>query len=226
MRRIALIAATALTALACALLPSGALAHGHHRGHHHARRAHGHGRRFHAGLFGASAGDGSQQAGSGEDSGSSGPDGSGTRGTENVGPAPGMEQGNAGKVVSFTEGVLVIQLGEGEKATTISGKVTEDTEIHCLPAPAAGTSPTTPMAHTSDDGGSSDGESGQSDGERGTSHDDDQGAGDDQSGDRDEEGGERSQCGTADLTPGTIVHRAELLLTESGAVFEEIELVH
>lgn len=224
MRRSSAIAATALTAFVCALLPSGALAHGHHRGHHHARRARHHA--LHAGLFGAAAGDGSQQTGSGDNGGSSGTSGSGTQRTENVGPPQGMEQGNAGKVVSFTEGVLTIELGEGEKATQVSGKVTEETEIHCIPAPSAGTSSTTPTAHTSDNGSWADGESGQSDGERSTTHEDDQGGGDDQSGDRDEEGGEQAQCSTTDLTPGTIVHRAELLLTESGAVFREIELVH
>jgi hypothetical protein len=226
MRRIALTATTALAALACALLPSGALAHGHHRGHHHARHARHHGRGLHAGLFGASNGS-IPQTGS-PSTGSSAP-------TENVGPTPGSPEANAGTIVSFTEGVLTIKLGEGEKATTISGKVNEDTEIHCIPAPAA--TPTAPTAHVSDEGGSSDGEQAQqSDGEQGQQSDqehgqqsagepgmrhDDQGSGDDDG----VEGGEQGQCTTAKLTPGTIVHRAELQLDASGAVFKEIVLV-
>lgn len=221
MRRIAMIAATALTALACALLPSGALAHGHHRGHHHARRHHG--RRLHAGLSGAAAGSGSQPTGNSDNSG-----GSGTQGTDNVAPTPGTQQGNAGKIVSFTEGVLTIQLGEGEKATTVSGKVTEETEIHCIPAPAASSTPPSPSttSPSDEDGWSGWGQSGQGQqGGPGWGHDD-QGSGDDGEGDPNSEGGGHCQCATANLTPGTIVHRAELLLTESGAVFREIELVH
>jgi hypothetical protein len=223
MRPIALIAATALTALACALLPSGALAHGHHRGHHHALRARHHGRGLHTGLFGASVGSGSQQTQTGSPSSSGSPGGSGM--TENVGPTSSTQQGNAGKIVSFAEGVLTIQLGEGEKATTISGKVTEETEIHCIPAPTSSSTPPSSSApNPSEDDGGNDGEQGQQ-GESGWGHDD-QGSGDDGEGDRNSEGGEHCQCSTANLTPGTVVHRAELLLTESGAVFREIVLVH
>ncbi len=218
MRRIALIAGTALTALACALLPSGALAHGHHhhRGHHYARRARHHHRGMHAGLFGAGR---AQQPPGRTGSADS-------TGTETVGPTTSTQPGDAGKIVSFTEGVLTIQLGEGEKATTISGKVTEETEIHCIPAPT--TSSTAPSNPNPSDDDWSDGAQGQHDGpswgESGWGHDD-QGSGDDREGDRDQEGGGPCQCSTANLTPGTVVHRAELLLTESGAVFREIELV-
>lgn len=220
MPRIALIASTAFAALACALLPSGALAHGHHRGHHHARHARHHGRRSHA--FGAHNSVGPQQTASGT-TGSSAP-------TENVGPTPGSPEGNAGTIVSFTEGVLTIKLGEGEKATTISGKVDEDTEIHCIPAPATtppGSAPTSSTAHVADNGGWGDGQRGQqSGGEPGMNHDDDQGSGDDRDGgDRNLEGGEHCRCATTNLTPGTIVHRAELQLDASGAVFREIVLV-
>lgn len=227
MRRIALIAATALTALACALLPSGALAHGHHhhRGHHYARRARHHGWRFNRGHYGAGAGSGSQQTGS---SGSSG-----AQGTETVGPSSGTQQGNAGKIVSFTEGVLTIELGEGEKATKVSGKVTEETEIHCIPAPTSTSTPPssgTTSPSSSDDGwsgGWGQGQQGQQgqQGKSGWGHGG-QGAWDDGEGGRNQEGNERCQCSTANLTPGTIVHRAVLLLTESGAVFREIELIH
>ncbi|HEY2766689.1 MAG TPA: hypothetical protein VGI76_00420 [Solirubrobacteraceae bacterium] len=218
MPRIALIASTAFAALACALLPSGALAHGHHRGHHHARHARHHGRRLHA--FGAHNGVGAQQTGSGGSTGSSAP-------TENVGPTPGSPAGSAGTIVSFTEGVLTIKLGEGEKATTISGKVDEDTEIHCIPAPATTPPATAPTSNTTanaaDNGGWSDGQ--RSDGEPGMHHDD-QGSGDDRDGgDRNLEGGQHCQCSTTNLTPGTIVRRAELQLDASGAVFREIVLV-
>jgi len=214
-----MIATAALTALACALLPSGALAHGHRHGHHFARRARHHRRGPHAGLFGVTAGNGSQQTSPS----------SGTQGTENVGPTSGTQQGNAGKIVSFAEGVLTIQLGEGEKATTISGKVTEETEINCIPAPTAASTPApgTTSPSGDDDGWSGWGQDQQGQqGEPGWGHDD-QGSGDDDEGDRNSAGGGHCQkCGPADLTPGTLVHRAELQLTESGAVFREIELVH
>ena len=210
MRRTALSAATALTALTCALLPSGALAHGHH---HHARgarsRHHHHHRGLHAGFLGTTGSSGSSHI-------------------QNVGPGPGTPQGNAGKILSFTEGVLTIQLGEGENATTISGKVTNETEIHCIPAPmTASMTPSPGTTSSSHDDGWKGGEPGQQ-GEQGWSgHGDDRGSGDDRNGgDRDLEGGEHCQCSTTNLTPGTVVHRAELLLTESGAVFREIELVH
>lgn len=199
MRRTALFVSTALTALACAL-PSGALAHGrhHHRGHHHANRAR---QAWHDG-WGTHSGTGSS-------------------GIQNVGPTQGNPGENAGTVVSFTEGVLTIKLGEGEKATTISGKVNEETQIHCFSAPS--TTPTTPTANTSDNRGwGSWRHEGQQDSSaEGTGRQDDQGSGDDNGGDSNS----HCQCSTTNLTPGTVVHRAELSLDGSGAVFREILLV-
>jgi hypothetical protein len=222
MRRIALIASAALTAIACALLPAGAFAAHHHRHHHrvhHGRRASHHGRR---GLD-AAGGTGSAATGNLGTSGASG--------NVNINPGDGRRlggmPGNAGTVVSFTEGVLTIKVGEGETATTVSGKVDEEmTEIHCIPvAPAAPTTSTPTTAHVSDDGGWG-GDGGSSDRSAGggsqSGSEDDQGRGDDND-DNQEPPGQQS-CGVANLTPGTIVHQAELRLDASGAVFREIVL--
>jgi hypothetical protein len=214
MRRIAFIASAALASLACGLLPAGALAHGHHHRGHHARRARHH---SHLLLIAPNANTGAP-TGSTRTTGTT--TSTATPGSGDTGGPTGMA-GNAGSVVSFTEGVLTIKVGEGEKATTVSGKVTEETEIHCIPAAA------TTMAHASENGDPSDGESGdQSDDERGMGNEGDQGAGDDNSGERNLEGGGAChRCSPANLTPGAIVHSAELRLDASGAVFREIVLV-
>lgn len=220
MRRIVLTAGTALATVACALLPSAALAHGHHR-HHRAHGARHHGRQ----LFAAGALSGAG-AGAGEQAGASGTAGT-PPATEHVTPPPSSPQGNAGTVVSFTEGMLTIKLGEGENAPTVSGKVTEETEIHCIPA-AALTPPASGGSQESGDDDAGDASQGQQQsGEPGATSEDDQGAGDDQDGgDRNLEGGEEhSQCSATNLTQGTVVHSAELRLEASGAVFREIVLV-
>jgi hypothetical protein len=136
---------------------------------------------------------------------------------------------NAGTVESFANGVLAIKLVDG---TTLSGKVTEQTEIECETA----------GRFESDE---------QDDGERG---DDDDDRGRDESGDRgdrdDDEDGDRggrdddededddrargsgagddddeTPCGPEALTAGAVVHEAELNASSDGAVFTEVELV-
>src|ERR1700749_1050523 len=139
MRRNALIASTALVALACALLPAAALAHHHGHEHHHHGRAHP--ARHHSHLI--------VIPGSGPPPGSAGstPANAGDTGQPQASP------GNAGTVVSFTEGVLTVKLGEGASATTVSGKVDEETEIHCIQAsPTTSTPPSSSTAPASEQG--------------------------------------------------------------------------
>lgn len=120
----------------------------------------------------------------------------------------GVEDGDetSGTVDSFVEdsaspgtGVLTIKLPDD---STISGKVDSTTEIECR-APS-----------TEDDGDVHERDGG----------DDNSGpgSGDDGDGDR---GDDERDCTTADLTPGTPVHEAELQGSGADAVFEEVKLL-
>ncbi len=102
----------------------------------------------------------------------------------------------AGAIVSFdaTTGVLVIDALNGDR---ITGTVTDDTEIECEDdGDNSG-----PVHDGDDDHGGP--------GHQRLPHDDDE---------------DDEDCSVADLTAGTVVHEAELQLTASGLVFEEIEL--
>jgi hypothetical protein len=121
---------------------------------------------------------------------------------------------DAGTVTSFADGTLTLTLADG---STVSGKVTADTEIDCVPA---GTTPS-PTAAAAHDGSWGDG-GGQS-GDRG----DDQ-SGDDQSGDDEGDHGHcsgASACTASDLVPGAVVHEALLKIGADGAEFELVVLV-
>jgi hypothetical protein len=128
----------------------------------------------------------------------------------------------AGTVVSFVEdsanpgtGVLTIKLADD---STISGKVDKSTEIECEAENEA-------EHQNGDDRLARDGDNSGP----GNAEDDD--SGDDHSGPgRDGDGGDRGDederaCSTADLTPGTPVHEAELHGSGDDAVFEEVELL-
>jgi len=104
---------------------------------------------------------------------------------------PSTEE-SAGTVASFTGGVLTLTLADG---SSVSGKVTEETEISCQPASHDGPG----------DGGHGDGESGE-DGHDG-GHD------------------EAGSCSSATLLAGAVVREAELSLGGSGAVWDHIDLV-
>jgi len=109
----------------------------------------------------------------------------------------------AGQVVSFTAGVLIVHLFNGDD---VKGTVDEDTEIECEDAPA-----TAPAARTADDG-----------------HGDDEhhGDGDDNEGDHDDNDDEdQPGCDATKLTAGAVVGEAELTATAAGLRFTEIELV-
>lgn len=114
----------------------------------------------------------------------------------------------AGTVLSFTEGVLTITLPD---KSTVSGKVTENTELECVTA-----------GEEKDDDGPGD-DTGTSDARIA-----DHGAG--APGDEEREGSdhgdheEAAPCTTEALKPGASVLGAELILTSGGPVWERIEL--
>ena len=112
---------------------------------------------------------------------------------------------SVGKIASFKEGVLTITLTNG---TQVSGKVTEQTEIHC---PSTAT-PSTNDGDDDDQGGSGDDQRSST-----VAHEScngDQGGGSDQ----------QQSCTTAALVEGALVREAELVLTSTGAVWEKVDL--
>jgi hypothetical protein len=124
----------------------------------------------------------------------------------------GTEDGDeaAGWVASFNDPVLTLRLADG---TTLTGRITKDTEIDCE----------TEDEHESDESESEDDDARSS--RSGDDSSDDNGD-DDAPGSRSEhEGDEDDQCLTSDLAIGVRVHEAEFHTTESGVVFEEIEIL-
>lgn len=130
----------------------------------------------------------------------------------------GVEDGTegAGAVASFdaTSGELVINLFSG---ASVTGIVTDDTEIEC-----ENDDDLQPDDHGDDPEGDDDGHEGpgHDDGD-----DDENDHGDDGRGDeRRSSGDDDEDCSVADLVEGTVVREAELDLTSTGLVYEEIEL--
>jgi hypothetical protein len=124
---------------------------------------------------------------------------------------------HAGKIASFdpTSGELTIDLFGGG---TISGLVTEETEIECHGQSSEASASTS----------GEDGEAGKEDGNDESNEDEQQGddgaeeeAGDDDQGSNDQGS---SNCTTADLEPGATVDEAELKVENGMAVFEKVEL--
>ena len=118
----------------------------------------------------------------------------------------GVEDGdeNAGKVLTFTDGRLTIQLTNG------------DTEIECERAESTATA-----RSSDDDGDEHEGDEDHS-GPGGGEHGDDE-HGDDEDDENDED--DEVACSQADLVMNAFVHEAELKVTSAGAVFEEVELI-
>jgi hypothetical protein len=122
---------------------------------------------------------------------------------------------NAGTIASFdtATGRLVIDLFGTE---TVSGLVTEETEISCEDSSGEASV-------------SSDEEPGDDNGGEGEEAGDDNGGeeevGDDNSGpDGDDNGDNNANCTIADLTPGTVVHEADLQVANGTATFDEVDL--
>jgi hypothetical protein len=130
---------------------------------------------------------------------------------------------NAGTVASFANGVLAIKLVDG---TTLSGKVTEQTEIECETAGSFESDEQDDGEHGDDDDRGDRDDAEDEDDDRGRDDDDDEDDGDDRArgsgaGDDDDE----TACGPEALTAGTVVHEAELNASSDGAVFTDVELV-
>jgi hypothetical protein len=127
---------------------------------------------------------------------------------------------NAGKIASFDNetGRLTIDLFGGN---TVSGLVTEETEIECdgqRAGPSASDSP--------NDGEGGEDEQGDQE-ESGDDSEDPEEPGDDD-GDQEESGdddGQGSNCPAADLEVDAVVHEAELQIENGSATFEKVELV-
>jgi hypothetical protein len=128
--------------------------------------------------------------------------------SDNDGTEDGDEK--AGTVTSFTGGVLIVHLFNGED---VKGTVDNDTEIECEGAPPM-TAPTTAVPRKADDGPGDDDDHG------GPGDDDEDG--DDDQGDDDNEG---QSCDASKLVAGAVVKEAELKATAAGLVFEKIELI-
>jgi hypothetical protein len=129
--------------------------------------------------------------------------------TDDDGTKDGKER--AGQVVSFTGGVLIVRLFNGDD---VKGTVDDNTEIECEDAEA-----TTTAARAADDG------PGRGEDEGDDDHgDDDHGDHDEGDDDENEEEGQAG-CDATKLTPGAVVGEAELKATAAGLVFREIELV-
>jgi hypothetical protein len=121
----------------------------------------------------------------------------------------GVDDGreDSGTVVSFTGGVLTIRLYRNDGL--VAGRVDDATELKCEDATTTAAAPR--------DGGRDD----QGDDDRGDREHGDDDQGDDDQGD-DDHGA--ATCGTDKLTPGTVVHEAELSTTPDGLHFDEIKL--
>jgi hypothetical protein len=108
---------------------------------------------------------------------------------------------NTVTVQSFQNGLLTLTVGN----STVSGTVTDATEIECA-APEQDQ-----VVHEDGDGGGSGSDNGSGD-------DGDQSSG--EQGDDDA----ASNCSTMNLTGGAVVREAELRITSAGAVFDKVEL--
>ena len=105
----------------------------------------------------------------------------------------------AGTVDSFANGPLTIKLAKGG---TLTGRVSDDTEIECNPDATATAS-----------GSGGDGDGNHSDHRDSGGHDDD-----------DDDHGDDGSCGAEALTTGRAVEEAELKASNGEAVYEKVEL--
>ena len=120
-------------------------------------------------------------------------------------------QGTAGTVDSFSGGVLTIKLSDAA-GTLVSGMVNSQTELKCE------ISENMENEQNGSDGGSGDRIAMDDGGSQSGDNNSDDGGGDDQ-------GEDAQMCTTANLTHGTTVQEANLALTGSGPVWDEVDLV-
>jgi hypothetical protein len=158
------------------------------------------------------------------------------RDSDDDGVMDGQEQ--AGTIASFDaeSGKLVINLFGGE---TVSGLVTEGTEIKCEDHSGASASSegsgSGEIEPGDDNGGEGEVEPGDDNGGQEEAGDDSGGRGEEEPGDDsggdnsgpgrgDDEQGDGGTCTTADLVSGAVVQEAELKVANGQATFEEVEL--
>jgi hypothetical protein len=135
------------------------------------------------------------------------------RDTDDDGIGDGDEQ--AGVVASFEGGILTIDLAGGG---SVSGRVTDETEIECEDEDEA--EGEHGLARAAHDGGDNSGP-GSGDGDDNSGPSPNSGPGNAE----DPEDEDACPEGTAALVPGARVHEAELEITAAGAVWEEVELL-
>jgi hypothetical protein len=142
-------------------------------------------------------------------------------GDQGTAPTSTSSSDNAGTVQSFTNGVLTITLNDG---STVSGKVTDATELECTSTQQAQTTHDSgdPGSGGSDQSSGGDQTSGGSDQSSGGS---DQSSGGSDQGDDDQGEDQSSSCTTSSLTQGAVVHEASLRVDSNGATWEKVELV-
>jgi hypothetical protein len=219
MRRLTLFISIALAILAFAIPAAAGARQGHHKRHHHARTAD----RNHNGMpdrwehrhrvhRAAADPDHDGVANLGEFHNATNPrdadsDDDGIKDGDDDVNHDGVDDGDeqSGVIAGFDGTTLTVTLVNGD---TLKGTVTDGTEIECENAAA-----------TRHDGESGDDNSGPGSTTSGSGSDD-------QGDDNDDQGEDENAatCGEDSLTAGTIVREAELRLTSTGAIFEEIEL--
>ena len=128
-------------------------------------------------------------------------------------PATTSMSDNAGTVSSFDGHTLKIQLADG---STVSGAVNDSTEIECQAADDSQSD-----FKADHEGGDRSGSDQQ--GDRGD--DDANNNNNDENDDNDNDDNNVQNCDASSLTPGAIVHEAELKLGGAGAVWEKVELL-
>jgi len=189
-----------------AIVPATALAQGHHA-QHHAKRHH----RVRTHLRHITAANSGMTGSTGTTT------GTGTSSTD-----------NAGTVTSFdnTTGKLVITLTDG---STVSGVVNSNTELKCESASTQASGASGAMQSDLSRDGGPDQNSGSTQSSSGDqSSNSSQGDQNDQGdqGDQNDQGDNgQANCTTANLTPGTVVHEAELSVSSAGSIWRQVDLV-
>jgi hypothetical protein len=189
-----------------AVMPATVLAQGHHAKHHASHHAKRHHVRTHVRHFRAAN--------------------SGSTGSTGTTSTPGTSgSDSAGTVTSFDGTTLVITPTSGPP---VSGTVNNNTQLSC----ESSSQTTTMQSDMRSDGGGNQGGSGDQGGSGSQGGSDDQGdqSGSDDQGDQGDQGdaddqGAQTTCTTANLTPGTKVHEADLSVSSAGSVWEKVDLI-
>jgi hypothetical protein len=129
----------------------------------------------------------------------------------------------AGTVTSFTGGVLIVHLFNGDD---VKGTVNDQTEIECRTRPMSQPI-VVPAARKADEGPGGDDQGDDDGGNRGRGGDDGDDDGEDNDGQHHHHGDDdqRRDCDATALTTGAVVGEAELKTTAAGLVFRQIEIV-